>query len=169
MSSVLSVLTPPSLHINKFSPFSLTEPRFLSSVHEQPLIHPWLSLCETCALSKHFFSASQSGSGFVYCWLQPFSVWSFHVLEGVIQINHVVVKVESRRIYYGLFRRGNYTGDGHFVCYKREVQVASNIDLTHNLSKSSLCPPHGFKFRSEPPHEGNTLSFDQNQGNLHPV
>lgn len=79
------------------------------------------------------------GSGFLVV-----ACWSTDILQGVIQINHGVVWVESRRIYHGLLG-GEITQE---VDNKREVQVSNTSIRRHDLYESSLCPPHVFKYRS---------------------
>ena len=82
-----------------------------------------------------FFSlikeASLSGSGFVYCWPQHFSgsVWSNDILQGVIQITHVVVKVETEKDISWFVRRKNYTGDGRHRVLQKGSAGCQYIDL----------------------------------------
>lgn len=73
------------------------------------------------------------------------------VLQGVIQLNHVAVLEERKGIYHGFPKRQNYTGDWHHCILQKEVQGANTSIWTHKLYRSSLCPPHVFKYM--PPHK----------------
>lgn len=116
--------------------------------------------------------ASVSGSGFVHCWLQHCSgsVWSTDILQGVILINRGVVSVKRGRIYHGLLRRQNYTGGRHHCVLQKgsagcqfEDMTLLNLHYVHHMCVNIDLRYHMRK------QQGNTLSSNPNQGNLHPL